>query len=98
MSYSLQIEPEAEADIEAARRWYEAQRSGLGDEFLDCLRDTLRRILRNPRAYGVVHQDLRRALIRRFPYGVFYRLRGEEIAVVGVFHGSRDPQAWQSRS
>lgn len=69
---SLLIRPEAEADIEEAYRWYERQRSGLGSDFLLWVEEGHDKIQKNPEMYRVVHRNVRRLLIRRFPYGIFY--------------------------
>jgi plasmid stabilization system protein ParE len=47
--------------------------------------------------HPVVHKEARRALTRRFPYGIFYMLDPATIAVIAVFHTSRDPRQWQAR-
>jgi len=62
--------PEAEADLMEARDWYEQQRVGLGTRFVLCVDETLERIARTPTLYAVVYRDVRRAVIRRFPYVV----------------------------
>ena len=67
------IRPEAEADLVAARAWYEKQREGLGAEFILCVEEALQRIGRMPEMYAVVHRDIRRVLTRRFPYAIYYR-------------------------
>jgi toxin ParE1/3/4 len=97
MSYSLLVRPEAEADLEEAARWYERQREGLGADFLLCVDEVLAKISRSPLVYPVVHKDVRRGMIRRFPYGIFYRLVENYIVVMAVFHARRDPRRWQSR-
>ncbi|MEX0268968.1 type II toxin-antitoxin system RelE/ParE family toxin [Leptolyngbyaceae cyanobacterium UHCC 1019] len=97
MSYSLIIRPEAELDIQDAFEWYEAQTSGLGSEFVRAVDTCLSGIGRSPLAYPIIHQKLRRALVRRFPYGILYVFDQDIIAVVGCFHGKRDPQSWQDR-
>ena len=58
----------AEAEIEEAYRWYEEQRKGLGFDFLLCIEDAIEKISRNPELYPLVHKNVRRALIHRFPY------------------------------
>ena len=92
------IRPEAEADLAHARDWYERQRAGLGAEFLLCVEEVLERIGRTPEMYMVVHHDVRRALTRRFPYAVYYRIAGNDVVVLGIFHTRRDPREWQSRA
>ena len=94
----LIVRPAAAADIEDAFDWYERQSSGLGVEFLDAVRSALERIASRPAAYQVVHRNTRRALVRRFPYSVIYRLYGDRILVVARMHGRRDPRRWASRA
>jgi toxin ParE1/3/4 len=81
-----------------ARDWYESKRDGLGDEFLGLLGGTFDRIELNPFQYPIIHKTLRRALVDRFPYGVFYRIEESRIGVVAVLHTSRDPKLWKIRS
>lgn len=92
------ILPEAEADLENARDWYERQRGGLGAAFLLGIEEVLERIRRTPEINVAVYQDVRRALTRRFPYAVYYRIEGDEVVVLGVFHAGRAPRQWQSRA
>lgn len=88
---------EARAEAVDAFRWYEEQRPGLGTEFRNGLLDAVRRMRSTPLAYPVVHRDLRRVLVNRFPYSVFYRVTSEAIVVVGVVHGKRHPRTWKQR-
>jgi plasmid stabilization system protein ParE len=66
----LRLRPEARLDLEAAARWYEAQEQGLGRLFLEEVRASFHRIRTNPEVYALGYRGTRRALIRRFPYGV----------------------------
>jgi plasmid stabilization system protein ParE len=91
------VRPAAAADIEDTFLWYQTQRLGLGDEFREALRFTLTQVAENPQRYQVIHRGTRRALLKRFPYGVFYREFPEVIIVVACMHGRRDPKRWQSR-
>jgi plasmid stabilization system protein ParE len=94
----LVIRPEAEDDLAAARDWYEEQREGLGDEFLQCAQELLERISGMPEMYAVVYRGVRRCKLRRFPYIVYYRLRDGRIEVLGVLHASLHPRTWRSRA
>jgi plasmid stabilization system protein ParE len=91
------IRPAAAADFEDAWRWYEACRGGLGDEFLGATSNALETICAYPASAPVVYRDIRRHLLKRFPYGLFYRLVQGQVIVVGCFHVRRDPRAWRSR-
>jgi plasmid stabilization system protein ParE len=97
MNYRIIIRPEAEFDIQDAFEYYEAQSPGLGSEFVRAVDSCLAGIGRNPKAYPAIYKQVRRALIRRFPYGVVYVVERDFIAVIACFHGKRNPRAWQKR-
>ena len=67
MAVELVFAPEVEQDIAGAYVWYEERRPGLGEEFLSCVDGCIQRICRSPEIYARVHEDYRRALVRRFP-------------------------------
>lgn len=92
-----EFRPAAAADIEQAYRWYERAREGLGEEFLEELRATVERILAQPEANPIVHRQTRRALVRRFPYCLFYRVLEGAVVFVACFHARRDPSGWKRR-
>ena len=97
MNYRLLIRPEAELDLQDTYEWYEARNRGLGSEFIRAVDTCLSTIARNPEAYPVAHQQIRRALLRRFPYGIFYLIEPETIVVLACFHAKQDPKRWQRR-
>ena len=98
MSPPLIISPEAEADLAEARAWYDQKRGGLGGEFLLCVEEALDRVRRTPHAVAEVFPTIRRAVVRRFPYGVFYRVDPDQIGVIAVYHSRRNPRGWQTRA
>jgi plasmid stabilization system protein ParE len=91
------FEPEAEADVLNAFAWYENQRRGLGLLFRGALDAALERIEREPLAFPVQYRALRRVLVDRFPYAIYFRAYPTVVTVVAVVHGRRDPNAWQQR-
>ncbi len=97
MAYPLIVEPEAEEDLAAARRWYEERRQGLGVEFLGCVEEAFGHIQEPPQLHAVIYKDVRQTLVRRFPYVVCYTFDGKSVDVLAVFHGHRDPGQWTSR-
>ncbi len=98
MSYEVLIRPEAEAEIGEAYRWYEQQQDGLGSDFIVSLEEGMAKIIEGPERYPVVHRNVRRLLIRRFPYGIFYTIDQNLVVILAVFHGHRDPTAWKMRN
>ncbi|QZZ23555.1 type II toxin-antitoxin system RelE/ParE family toxin [Leptothermofonsia sichuanensis E412] len=97
MLRNLIILPEAEQDVAQAYTWYEEQEFGLGEEFLRCVDACIQFIRRNPEMYRVTHESYRRAVVRRFPYVVFYEHSDTIVTVYAVFHCSQDPKKWRSR-
>ena len=83
----------AEAEIEEAYVAYETARLGLGDEFLEELARIEGHLGVNPALYQRVDGDMRRAVLRRFPYGLFYVVDGEQVTVLGCLHLHRDPRS-----
>jgi hypothetical protein len=97
VNYVIVIRDIAKADLREACEWYDDKRPGLGNDLIACVEDTLNKLRRWPDLGLVVHKKLRRAPVRRFPYGVFYVLDGQDISVVGIIHGRRSPQFWKKR-
>jgi plasmid stabilization system protein ParE len=95
---SVVIQSGAEADIKDAYQWYESQRKGLGENFLLCVEEALSKVSRTPQIYAIAYKDIRRALIHRFPFGIFYIEGKKNITVLAVLHARRNPQTWKERT
>lgn len=87
----------ASAEAATAAAWYERRRAGLGSEFLVAVDDALARIAERPHAFRVVTPRIRRARLRRFPYGVFFTLREDRVEVLAVYHARRNPRSFRDR-
>jgi plasmid stabilization system protein ParE len=98
MTLELRLRPEAERELADAATWYEEQGQGLGHQFLDEVLAAFSTITETPLMYPIIHRNARRALIHRFPFGVYYRVETSTIVVVAVMHGSRNPRRWKSRT
>ena len=89
--------PQAEVEVLAARQWYEARRLGLGSEFRAAVDEAVGRVSRQPESFSRVHGEMRRALLQRFPFGLYFEIIDNRVVVLGVVHGHRDPKRWKSR-
>ena len=94
----IRFTPEADIDLTEAREWYSHQRDDLDLEFMQSIDNALSRVANNPLLFPVVYRDLRRVVVRRFPFAIFYNFTVDEVQVVAVFHSRRDPEMWKSRA
>lgn len=98
MNYVLVFRPEVRQELKEAYNWYESQKLGLGNEFIDSTDEMLNRICLMPESYAVVYRDIRRAVMQRFPYAVYYRVVSNRVIITAIFHSRRDPKSWQART
>src|ERR1700733_13358273 len=96
-SKSVVLLPLAKRDVKKGFDWYEEQKPGLGDVFLERVEECLTAIRRSPKAFQPISKDARRAIVKQFPYVVFYRIETRTIYVYSVFHTSQDPDKWMNR-
>ena len=97
MSLPVVLRAEAEAEFDEAFDWYDSQRVGLGPAFAAEVQRVLDGIAANPLMHRTVLADVRKAVVRRFPYCVFYRPHADRVEVIAVFHSRRNPSVWQGR-
>jgi plasmid stabilization system protein ParE len=98
VSLPLEFHPAVRRESDSAFRWYERQRPGLGTDFLDSVEQVLAEVTANPTRFASAERDIREAALSRFPYAIYYRVLPDRIRVLAVYHLSRDPTAWQSRT
>ena len=87
----------ARLDYVAAVRWYERRRAGLGAEFAVEIRRSLVTAREFPDRAPVLETSIRRIKVRRFPFNIFYRIRGGQLVVLAIFHARRNPAVWRKR-
>ena len=87
----LTVRPEAELDALEAAAWYEGEQAGLGTQFLGELRATFLRIDEGPLRFPAVFREVRRAILHRFPVGVFFIVDAERAVVLAITHLRRHP-------
>ena len=93
----IRFQPDAEAELAEARVWYALQREGLDAALMQRIDETLQRIVDAPYAYPIAYRQLRRAVVRQFPFAIFYEPMINEIRVFAVYHSRRDPERLRSR-
>lgn len=98
MNYSIKFKSEVYDDIKIAYDWYEKQRIGLGEDFLFTLETSYSKIIKTPKLYQTIYGRVRRQLVSRFPYAIFFIVEEEKIIVIAVMHTKRNPSNWSKRT
>jgi ParE toxin of type II toxin-antitoxin system, parDE len=75
-----------------AYKWYETQKQGLGEEFLDELDGAYLKLESHPEYFGKVKKNFRQVALKRFPFVIVYEIIKTEVVVFAVFHTSRNPK------
>ena len=95
MKYSFH--PEAEAELNHAIDYYEAYRLSLGQEFANEIFQTIQRIMDFPNAWQSLDKEARRCLTNRFPFGIIYFQREDEIVILAIMQLNKKPNYWTIR-
>ena len=102
MIKSLRLDDEAAEELDVAATWYESRRPDLGIDFVVAVREALRRVAETPQAWPLArdvppHLRVRKFPLRRFPYSIVFVELDDEIRVLAIAHGSRQPGYWRTR-
>ena len=91
------VRPEAQNDIREAAQWYEEREAGLGIRFVREVRASLERIADDRLTFPIIGQDVRRSLLHKFPYSIYFVTDRNAVSVIAVLHQHRRPDKWKSR-
>lgn len=98
MPLSLILTEKAEEDLDDAYYWYEERESGLGKEVIRCIDTKIANINRHPLQHSVVQNKyVRRALVDKFPFSIYFEIEEELITIFAILHQRRSPDYWKSR-
>ncbi len=89
--------PDAQAELIDAARFYEGIELGLGARFLDAVDAAVCIIEKDPQRSRVLEAGVRRCLVSRFPYSIYYRVGPGEIRILAFKHHGRHPDYWRYR-
>ena len=98
MSLPVNFYRAANNEFIEASTWYEEKRTGLGIEFIAEIEHCITLIAEYPTRYAIVYQEIRRIVINKFPYSIYFRVEAEQIIILAVFHSRRNPAIWQTRA
>ena len=89
--------PAARLEFDQSATWYERQRPGLGNAFVQTVESAISAACDAPQRFAVISQDIRCVRVRRFPFSIYFRVKADQLIVVAIFHGRRDPTIWHRR-
>jgi hypothetical protein len=98
MTYRIEYLLEVADELAESYNWYESQRTGLGTQFLTQLGGTLEAVRERPLSFAAIDPNVRRALVRRFEFAVFFMLEGDVLVVLAISHARRSPTVWKRRA
>jgi len=93
----IQLLEAAKVELDEAIDYYNHEAPGLGEDFLIEILNVLGRIDKYPEAWHPLSRRTRRCRTRRFPYGIIYQIRGDEILIIAIANLHRKPNYWKTR-
>lgn len=96
--YKIELSDEAEQDFDNSYQYYEEKSEQTADNFYRSIDESLEKISQNPHGYQEVHEDVRRFVVKRFPFSIYYRIKDIVVRVIAIFHTRRNPEIWQERA
>jgi plasmid stabilization system protein ParE len=97
MRRSASFNPQAQTELREAAAYYGLESEALRKRFLLAVEEALQHVLQYPKAAKVIRGDVRRQPLRRFPYGLLYTIRNDEVRILAVMHRRRRPFYWWGR-
>jgi toxin ParE1/3/4 len=94
MIAKVRFAEEAASEFRRSVEWYDSKSNGLGFVFTNEIDSALERIKLNPSSYREIVNGIRRIQVNKFPFSIYYRLEGETLVVLRVFHNKRKPIQW----
>ncbi len=89
--------PEALNEYAEAVEYYTELRVELAQAFINAVENAVYRIRKSPTLYTAIDEDVRRCMVRKFPYGILYTIEQDYILILAVMHCNREPSYWKSR-
>ncbi len=95
--YDIEISRFAYNEIEESRDYYNLQKHSLGLDFKRDVFAAINSIASYPTLYPIIFDEIRRCLLHRFPFSIFYAIRKNTIVILAVAHQHKKPNYWADR-
>lgn len=97
MDRSIRYHPLFDCDVREAAEWYDKRSEGLGDAFVEIVRESVNKVIADPQRFANSNAGLRYVKTLRFPYIVLFDVIGSELVFLGVVHTARSMEKWRER-
>ncbi len=95
--YKIELSNEAESDFDNSYIYYSVESENVADNFYKIINKGFQDIINNPEGFQKVFKNVRRYVIKRFPFVIYYRVMESTIQIIAIFHTSRNPEIWKQR-
>ncbi len=95
--YSIEISDEAELDFDKSYNYYYEENPKVADSFFRSINLAFKNIKKTPKSFPLTHKDIRKYIVKKFPFVVYFRIVDSLIQVIAIFHTSRNPEIWNKR-
>ncbi len=96
-SFSIELSNEAENDLDKSYEFYFKDSPKVADKFFRQINLSLERIRKNPQSFPIAHKEIRKLVLKKFPFVIYYRIFDTVIQIIAIFHTSRNPEIWSER-
>lgn len=96
--YNIELSDEAEEDFDKSYEYYADKSEKVADNFYKQVDSSLNKISKNPLAYQEEHKSVRKYVMKKFPYIIYYQIKQVVVKVIAIFHSSRNPEIWKERA
>lgn len=96
--FSIEVSGDAEIDFDKSYEYYYEDSSEVADTFFKRINISLEFVRQNPYSFPIVHKDVRKYTVKKFPFVIYYNIVDSVIRVIAVFHTSRNPEIWNDRT
>ena len=96
--FSIEISDEAEIDFDKSYEYYFEDNPKVADTFFKKINISLEDIKQDPFTFPIVYKEVRKYLVHKFPFIIYYQIVNSTIKVIAIFHTSRNPEIWNERT
>lgn len=95
--FSIELSDDAEVDFDKSFEFYSKDSTKVADAFFKQINLGFENIKQNPKSFPIAHKDIRKYVVKKFPFVIYYRIVRTLIQVIAIFHTSRNPEIWNER-